>query len=285
MKNINNVIIISDTHCGCKLAVCPPKVHLDEGGTYKPSPLQKKLYDMWIYFWKEYVPYITKGEPYIIVHNGDAVDGVHHQSTTQITHNHTDQINIAYELLAPQIDKKNCQGYYHIRGTEAHVGKSGEQEEDLAQRLGAIPEISGKKKNFARWEMWMDLQNKLIHFTHHIGTTGRTHYETSAVMAEISELYTEAGRWGENPPDVIVRSHRHRAIEIKIPTEKHYGLAFVTPGWQLKTPFVHRIPGGRTSTPQIGGYIIRTGDRVPIYTDFKIWKVERPKTIKIREIV
>jgi hypothetical protein len=59
---------------------------------------------------------------------------------------------------------------------------------------------------------------------------------------------------------VVVRSHRHRNSEIRLPAKWGYAIAFVTPAWQLKTPFVFRIPGGRTSTPQIGGSIIRLGD-------------------------
>lgn len=275
---INNIIVISDTHFGCKLALCPPKVYLDEGGTYEPSPLQKKLWGMWREFHDKWVPEATRGEPYILVHNGDCIDGVHHNSTTQISHNFNDQVNLAVQVLSPLVERPNCKAYYHIRGTEAHVGKSGVYEEMVAKQLGAIPDDIG---NHARWEMWLDLNRHLIHFTHHIGTTGSSAYESTAVHKELVEQYNEAGRWGEQPPDMTVRSHRHRQYEVKFATERHYGISLVTPAWQLKTPFVHKLPGGRASTPQIGGYLIRTGDKIPLYTDFKIWKIERPK----REVV
>ena len=87
MNTIKNVVVISDTHCGCQLGLCPPVVNLDNGGTYVQSSLQKKLWEMWNEFWDVWIPMVTKGEPYIIVHNGDAIDGVHHNSVTQITHN------------------------------------------------------------------------------------------------------------------------------------------------------------------------------------------------------
>ena len=147
---IKNIIVISDIHCGCQLGLCPPKVKLDSGGTYHSSKLQKKVWKMWEYFWNEWTPMVTKGEPYIIVNNGDAIDGVHHSSVTQISHNITDQIQIAKDVLTPIINHKNCAGYYHIRGTEAHVGKSGQSEEGLAKALGAIPDEIG---NYARWEL------------------------------------------------------------------------------------------------------------------------------------
>ena len=65
--------------------------------------------------------------------------------------------------------------------------------------------------------------------------------------------FTEAGRWGNKPPDVVVRSHRHRCIETRIPNAKGYATSFVTAGWQLKTPFAYRIADGRQALPQIGG--------------------------------
>ena len=272
---VKNIIVISDTHCGCQLALMPPRVQLDNGGFFIQSAIQAKMWEMWRHFWDEWVPQVTKGEPYYIVHNGDAIDGVHHNSVTQITHNITDQIQIARDILLPEISKKNCIGYYHIRGTEAHVGKSASSEEGLARSLGAIPDDKG---NHARWEMWLSIHGHLIHFTHHIGTTQSASYESTAVYKELVEAYTEAGRWLNEPPDMVVRSHRHRQFEIKIATKKGYGMSIVTPSWQLKTPFVYKLGMGRSSQPQMGGYLIRTGDEDGLYTRFKVWDIERPRT-------
>ena len=272
---VKNLIVVSDTHCGCQLGLMPPQITLDEGGVFMQSPLQKKMWDMWEHFWYEWVPLVTKKEPYYIVHNGDAVDGVHHNSVTQITHNMKDQGKIFREVMSQPLNNKNCAGYYHIRGTEAHVGKSAQTEEALAASLNAIPNDIG---NHARWEMWLKLREYLIHFTHHVGTTSSASYESTAVYKELVEAYTEAGRWLNEPPDCVIRSHRHRQFEIKIATKKGYGLSLVTPAWQLKTPFVYKLGLGRSSQPQMGGYLIRTGDEDGLYTRFKVWDIERPKT-------
>lgn len=271
-NQITNVIVISDTHCGCKLALCPPSVTLDEGGTYEHSPVQKKLWEMWRQFREEWIPEATKGEDFVLVHNGDVIDGVHHNSTTQISHNLTTQRNIAEEVLSPLLKMPQCKGYYHIRGTEAHVGKSGQDEEAVARSLNAIKDKNG---NSARWELLLSLNKRdiLIHFTHHVGTTSSASYESTAVYKELIESYNEAGRWGRTPPDVVVRSHRHRQFETRIATAKGYGIALVTPSWQLKTPFTYRIGLGRSSSPQIGGYLIRSGSEDHIYTRFKVWSI------------
>lgn len=273
-KRINNIIVISDTHMGCQLALMPPTFRLDSGVIVQQSPLQKKIWKMWTEFWTDWVPKATKGEDYIIVHNGDAVDGVHHNSVTQVTHNVKDQIKMARDVLWPVVMKPKCKGYYHIRGTEAHVGKSGQSEEGLASALGAIPDDNG---NHARWELYLKMGKFLIHFTHHIGTTSSSAYESTAVYKEYIEACVEAGRWGHPRPDMLIRSHRHRGFETKVKTDSGNGIAHVTAAWQLKTPFVFKL-GMKQSTPQIGGSLITSSEDEGIFVRSKVWDIERPKT-------
>ncbi|MDD5343100.1 MAG: hypothetical protein PHW12_01625 [Smithella sp.] len=269
---VKNVIVVSDTHCGCQLGLCPETVKLDGGGNYHASSLQLKVLAWWNEFWNVWVPMVTHGEPYIIVVNGDAMDGNHHDAVTQITHNLADQQRIAEQILKPVIEK--AEKYYHIRGTEAHVGKSGQNEEALARALGAVPDESG---NCARWDLWLNLAGRRIHFTHHIGTTSSASYESTAVHKELVEAYVEAGRWGYEPPDIVVRSHRHRGYKIEIATKNGLGIAIITPGWQLKTPFVYKLLSGRSGTPQIGGILIRLGDEDGLYTRTFTKELSRPK--------
>src|SRR5947208_2195784 len=121
-KSVRNLIVISDTHCGCRLGLHPPtSSRIDSGGWYQPSDFQKKMWRLWREFFDGWVPEVTRGEPYDLVHNGDAIDGVHHNSTTQISHNIEDQLRIAETVLRPEVDRCHAKGggYYHIRGTEA----------------------------------------------------------------------------------------------------------------------------------------------------------------------
>lgn len=273
MNAPRNIIVVSDTHCGCRMGLCPPEgTALDGGGSYLPSPLQLKMWDRWRAFCDEWVPRVTKGEPFILVHNGDAVDGVHHGATSQISHNLQDQANLAFACLKPLVDR--AAAYYHIRGTEAHVGKSGAEEERLAQRLGAIPDAQG---DHARWELWIDLHGHLVNFSHHIGTTGSSAYEATALGKEMAEAYVEAGRWGARAPQVIVRSHRHRFGEWRMFGQDGLQIICTTPAWQLKTAYVHRLTTGRLSQPQLGGALIRVGDE-ELHTRAIVWPLERPAT-------
>lgn len=276
MGNIRNVIIVSDLHCGCQFGLCPPVVHLDGAGMYQHSKFQATVWGYWSEFWEQWVPRVTRNEPFAVVVNGDTLDGVHHKSNHQFTHNKADQQRVAEHVLRPIVEK--CNGrFYMTRGTEAHVGQSAENEENLAKALGAIPDEMGRH---SRFEIWMQVGSCLAHILHHIGTTGSLAYETTALMKEFAESCTEAARWGNRPPDVVVRSHRHRHAEVRVPTESTYGYCFTTAGWQLKTPFVWKIPGGRLTTPQIGGSLIRQGDE-EFYTRHFTRTLPRSKVVEV----
>jgi hypothetical protein len=284
MVECNNIVVISDTHCGDRLGLIHKDgIDLDDGGKYLPSSLQLKMWEMWREFWDEWVPIATRGEPYVIVHNGDAINGKPHGNKSNISDNVVDQRAIAVQCLLPERENPKCIEYYHIRGTEAHVGKSGEEEEALARDLGAKANESGMS---ARYDLWKTVgDDKLVHFLHHIGTTGSNAYEATAVHKELVESFIEAVRWDQARPDVIVRSHRHRCIEIAIPvghslsrehaTGKAY--AVVTPAWQGKTPFSWKIAGARLATPQFGGIVIRYSED-ELFIRTKVWNVDRSVT-------
>jgi hypothetical protein len=276
-KPINNLIVVSDIHAGCRLGLhhLEPS-RLDDGGWYSPSPFQKQMFKLWREFWTEWVPEVTRNEPYNVVCNGDAIDGVHHGSTTQISQNYEDQIRIAEAILKPIADAARKTGgtYYHIRGTEAHVGKSGVYEEMLARRLDAKPNADGQHARYELWHRVGGPKGPLVHLLHHIGTTGSAAHEASAVNAELTASYVEAARWRREPPDYIVRSHRHRSIAVDMDSANGYAAAIVTPAWQGKTVFAFKVPGARLSEPQFGGIAIRRGD-VEHYYRRKVWSIDR----------
>lgn len=255
-KSVNNLVVVSDLHVGCQLGLMPREgFQLDEGPKVLPSRIQSYLIDLWDHFWNVFVPHITRGEPYYICVNGDSIDGDHHGAVSQWTHNLKDQRRAVAQLFEPILARPEVAGLYWIRGTEAHVGKSGQEEEALAESLGAIPSREGQ---FARWELYKRIGTALVHLTHHIGTTGSSQYESTALGKEYVEACTEAGRWQRELPDVLVRSHRHRFYMNTVPQYKGRALVVVTPGWQAKTPFTYKL-GMKQSEPQFGGIVIRQG--------------------------
>lgn len=249
---------------------------LDDGGTYYPSSLQLKIADFWDEFWDEWVPEATRGEKFDVVINGDAIEGDHHHARTPFSTNPVDQCRCARQLLEEKLSAAKKQGVlnrlFMVRGTEAHVGRSASEEELLGMQLGALPNKEGQH---VRWDLWLRVgDGKLVHFLHHVGTTSSQAYESTAIGKELVEEYNEAARWDRNIPDVIVRSHRHRNYQVTVPTGRGNGIAVVTPAWQGKTSHVWKIAGGRLSTPQFGGILIRYAhDR--LFVDSKVWTVDR----------
>lgn len=258
---MRNLVIVSDLHAGCRLGIYNPDapIRLDDGGFYRPSEFQEQMWSTWQHFWREWVPEATKGEPFDLLVNGDVVDGSHHGSVTQISQNILDQKRIAIAVLEPLIKAVKARGgtYYHVRGTEAHVGKSAEFEEGIAEVLGAKP---NGQHQYARYDIWKRVggpDGVLVHALHHIGTTGSAAYESSALMGEFTAMLVEAARWNREPPDFVVRSHRHRSIAVDVDTARGPGAVMTTPAWQGKGPFAWRVPGARLSEPQFGGVMIR----------------------------
>jgi len=252
---IKNDIYISDTHIGCQLGLCHPDgAELDNGGTYSPTVLQLKVWSWWEEFWYDWVPRVTKGEPFNLILDGDIPDGRHHNATSQWSQSHADQFKHVLKIFEPIVDR--AANLYWVRGTEAHVGPSGENEEILAEKLGAIPNEYGQ---YARFELWKWCGNALCNVMHHIGTTSRQAYESSALQAELIAEFVEAGRSGIESPDYVIRAHRHRYIKVLNPSQKHECAAIALPCWQLKTPFVYKT-AMRVMEPQFGGVLIRQGD-------------------------
>jgi hypothetical protein len=255
---VNNLVVISDLHSGCATSlVCPDGVELDDGGCYRPSIFQQKIWEWWAEFW-QWVDEKTHGEEFDLVINGDMIQGKPHGSIHQVSDNEDVQKRIVLDVL--EQPKKLARKTYCVRGTEAHGGKSLENEETVARELGATPDEHGR---FSRYTLWKLIgrtpEGILVNCMHHIGTTGSLHYETTAILKELAEAYNEAGRWNERAPDCVVRSHRHRCAMVTIPASppQCWGVSLTTPGWQGMTPFAAKIPGARQAMPQFGGVLIR----------------------------
>lgn len=273
-ETIAIAIVVSDTHCGCQFGLCPPEVALDSGSVVTYSDLQEKLWAHWVYFWETFVPEVTEGRPFVVVVNGDSIEGRHHNTTTQITANLAVQRKIAAECFRSAFAFSKPKRLFFVRGTEAHVGQSAEDEEGFAERLKAVPDEFG---NFARNELWLQVGRGTAHFLHHIGVAGSQAYETSALMREYAESCVESARWGYQPPDWIVRSHRHRCTEIRVPSSNGRATVITTPAWQLKTPFAYRVAGARQTSPQIGGIALVSGHS-ELYTRSYVQSLARSET-------
>jgi hypothetical protein len=88
---------------------------------------------------------------------------------------------------------------------------------------------------------------------------------------EVVNMYSNVGRWEHHEPcQVLVRSHRHQMAEYRTLCKNGLVQAFITPGWQLPTPYVYRLPGARANLTQFGGSLIRVGEEGPVTKHFAL---------------
>lgn len=268
------IIAISDTHIGSTVGLCPPNgIALPDGGHYEPNIFQDTLFRYWTDFWKNFVPKHIKGaKEVVIVLNGDLIDGNHHGTINIATSSTDKQREAAIDMFLPL---KKFGKIFITRGTEAHSGIGSEAEEAIAKRLGCKENEIGE---YAQWQHWIDVDGVVFQFAHHIGVTSSAAYESSAPMREMVAGLVEAAQWDRSLPDVFVRSHRHRFIPVSIPSIKGRIHSVITPGWQLRTPFVERID--RMRMPHIGGVVfIVENKRCQI--EEKIYPLPEPKQTKV----
>ena len=260
------------------MGLCPPKTEVVDHGTYLPNKYQKTLWKYWKHYWSNYVPSMVAGcEKVILVINGDVLDGVHHNTVNLLTNSWAMQETAAAQTLRTiqHLCPIKIDATYMVKGTEVHVGTNGESEDRIAEMIGAEPNELGER---ASYQLWLTVDKVPFQFAHHIGVTSSAAYESSAPMRELVAALVEAAQWGANVPRVVVRSHRHRFIEVPIPSQYGRIRCVITPGWQLRTPFVERID--RMRMPHIGGVIFFVeGDRCQV--EEKIYPLPGPKPIQI----
>lgn len=262
--------VVSDLHCGSTLGLCHPDgQQLDDGGHYIPSAAQRKMWDCWSEYWSR-VKEVAKGANLIVIVNGDAVDGDHHNTPQIVSRNlAATQHEIAERVLGPAMRLAPA-AIHLVRGTESHVGASAAFEERLARSLGA-PKCPSTGAH-SRWHLQIDSHGVLLDFAHHgrLGTRPWTKMTGPSTLA--SEILLAAAKHGTKPPDVAFRSHYHQEAD----TFDNYPTRLIqTRGWQLSTAFVHRIAAG--SLPQIGGLIVTCeGGNYEIEKVRFNWKREEP---------
>lgn len=249
------LLITSDWHVGSSVGLCPRNgLVCDDGIVVPPSKFQqgliKAMDDM-----VDYACGFNGVESRSLIVNGDMVDGFHH-NTVAITTNNIDRQEAGALSILQEIGDRFDRVYVN-RGTEAHVQQSAQSEERIARSVGAVIDEMG---NHSSWQLWLNVDGCVFNIAHHISSTSSAAYESSAPMRELTAAMVEAGQWGQRVPDVVIRSHRHRYVQVRIPSKTGEIVIAVTPGFQLKTPFTEKID--RMRMPHIGGLICIVEDGI-----------------------
>lgn len=239
--------IISDTHVGSSTALAPLEFNVhsrseNEVQVTHANKLQKWLYGCWTDYW-DHVFSLAKKRRLIVVHVGDCIDGLHHNSL-QVMNEVEDQAKAFLELMMPIVAKADA--FYGILGTApSHGGQDNSIEAQLYRELGAV--------EFGH-VLTLSIDGKIHDFAHH-GRAGARPWTSSAANLA-TEVVVDYATQGLPLPNYIWRGHNHRIDDSgsKLPGARSISL----PSWQLKTTFGYRV-ASNTVRSDIGGYIVVDG--------------------------
>lgn len=248
-------VAVADLHCGSSVGLHPlSDTPLDDGGAYRPSAAQRWLFTNWLNFWAR-VKERAEGRPIRILANGDLVDGQHH-GTVQIASNHPGaQTDILRRCWEPVLDLVKIRKFVAVRGTAAHVGQGSPTEESFARWLitQKVSVMADEDTGTLAWRHFKgELAGVKIDATHHGRTGGRLWTSLGGAANLCVEIMAEYANRGEPPPDLAIRSHKHKTFD----THENFRLRLLsTCAWQLGTDWVKQaVP---ESLADIGGHIIQ----------------------------
>lgn len=256
MAETTLLAVVSDLHAGSTVAVCPPRIELDDGGAYEASRGQLWLWQNWLDYWERVkrVRDEHKADLYVLF-NGDMVEGDHHHTYQILSRHPGAQSEVVRQVTSIPLDLSPDRVFV-VRGTESHVGSGGSGEEGVAKswRDHAVP-VEGDPDHgtLSWWHLRALLRGSLIDCTHHGRTGFRPWTEGNASRLLAQQIFFEHAARHERWPDLAIRSHFHRFNDSGwLPRQPVRVVQ--TPAWQLSTSYVHkRHPEGLAD---IGGLIV-----------------------------
>jgi len=228
------VIITSDHHAGHTVGLTPPIVNLDDGGTYRPPEIVRRMWAYWLECWQE-VRDATQGHRRIWIANGDLVDYDAKQRSNQyITNNKAQTLRLAVDVMEPGLDIVDS--VIVVRGTPAHTGPDGELEETIAADITIAEPYSEERYSWPA--VACNISGVLFDVRHHT-SIGRLPWTQPNAANKLA--YNVRNRYianGHKPPDYVIRSHVHVSVDSG---DNYQTRAMTTPAWQLMTTYGLRL--------------------------------------------
>lgn len=236
------LIVSSDHHINSTVALCPPVVNLDDGGTYHASQGQKWLWECWNDAWAQCAKLAQGCDRVIAVLNGDIGElDTKRRSNQLVTPNKAMVLQMAAGVFEPLMDV--AKDVYVVRGTQAHEGKSAWLEEAFAADIdGVIADKAHGTKSW--WHIRGNLNGLKVDIAHH-APMGSTPWGKFTAPANLwaKTLWLYRVDMGTEPPDMVIRSHNHKSV--------NNDSVFFTPCWSLITEHGYRT-GRENDRPDIG---------------------------------
>lgn len=242
--------IPSDTHAGSPYGLCPiDGWQYADGGKYLPSYLQELIALQWEECWEAIRGLRQDGDRLIVVHNGDATEGLHHNSS-QVASMRADEHTRMHlsmmrrGLAMAKYSKEAGDQIYYIAGTTSHVMSGAITEEAISRELEAMPYNSrGVDGRYVWPKLRIEINGTLFDIAHHGPSAGaRTWLLGNNMRYAIRSVYYQAIENGIPVPDHYVRSHRHRWIDPETHKGRHGTITgYITPSFKISDEYVFAV--------------------------------------------
>jgi len=234
------VVPISDLHSGGSTALFPDRFWQFKHTNHTPTSEQVKMYRHWLAC-AERIREARKGRRLIIVHDGDAIEGIHHNSVENVTRLTNEQMDIHVELMTDfkkAVRFREGDALYYVTGTEVHT----EDTEDLIGHMLGAEYVNGLQ---ATEELRLVENGRNLWFVHHGRTPGKGANKGNSLRNFLKDIYHEAVQEGIAPPDYIITGHTHNPYyeNYVARNNAHYHIlhGLICPAWQQKTRYAYKV--------------------------------------------
>ena len=241
--------LASDYHSNSTLGLCSPDATLPEGQTVSLTRAQEWLWQCNQDFLTAVLAEYRRGDKVYGAHVGDGPD-MNFRTSQLHTTDPGGAVALFVETARPF--RELCEdGFWILRGTEAHGGTSGNLEE-LAARLLDATHYPADSKLASAWLLRLELEGVRIDATHH-GPLGRLPWtKTNGLMRVASEIVDAYVELGQPVPNLIVQGHNHLWADTG--SNRRALRALSLPCWQLPTSYGFRVSPRRCT--DIGGVLV-----------------------------
>lgn len=229
------ITVLSDTHSGGTTALFPNykmEFGKDKNRNHTPNSKQLKMYDLFLRA-AQYAKANKTGKM-VLVHNGDAIEGIHHQSIEIVSPVWDDHVEIHKELIGTFLQKsgfarnKGDRLYYTI-GTESHTAN---KEEKIADELNADGIFQ---------HVEIDVNGRLVWFLHHGPAKSKGANEGNTLRNFLKDIYWSCKKNNVRPPDVVFTGHTHTPCYNTYVFDFHTIHGIICPSFQSKTRYAYGV--------------------------------------------
>ena len=230
-------VVMSDTHSGSNYALFLSDTWQGtKENNHTPTSKQQRIRAQFEQYAGE-IRHARQGKQVKLIHNGDAIDGDHHNSNDVCTRNPLDQAKIHVDIMTEfqrLIDWQRGDEMYYTRGTQTHVN---EFENWIGEQMNAVPDGSFYVHDLLE----LETNGTLSQFAHHGPTRGDGANEGSPMRNWLRNIQQEKTKDGKRIPDVIWTGHVHYPTYSSYIWRERMNFrtihGIITPSWQLKTSF------------------------------------------------